>query len=140
MKNRNTKRLVWYFLYMVFIIFILVKSTDLERQFKVFVNQTSSYYPFLVFQQYFCFAVGVLLAMPKFIMTLVKNGSWYFDWVKFIAVGVPAFIVSIFPILLYSPVGKYLPQAGLIIGYSAYPQIICAVILGYLLLSSFNKH
>ncbi|MCL6610963.1 MAG: hypothetical protein K6T66_05415 [Peptococcaceae bacterium] len=140
MKNQNIKRLVWYFVYMVLIIFILVKSTDLESQFKTFVARTYSYYPFLFFQQYFCFAVGVLLAVPKFIITLMKNGSWYFDWVKFIAVGVPTFIVSIFPILLYSPVGNYIPQIGLVISYSVYPQIICAVILGYSLLSSFNKH
>lgn len=67
LKHQNTIRLIGYLLYMVFIICILIKGSDLERNIKLFAGQTYSLFPYLFFlQESFFFVIGILLAMPNF--------------------------------------------------------------------------
>jgi len=101
-----------------------------------------TYHAYFLFPYYVVISilVGIGGAVPHLINEFEKDGTWFFDWVYFIAIGVPALYVAVSPILYFSPLGKYLPKFGAImLTDSATPHFICGIIFGYILLSIFNK-
>lgn len=140
MSYQNIKRLIGYFLYIIFVISLLVIGMGWERHLKLLTGRTYSPYPHLVFLAIFPIVIGIILAIPKIIRKAKEQGNWHFDWVMFIAIGTPTLYVAISPALYFSPIGIYLPRIGTVtFTYSATPQIICGVIFGYLILSVFDK-
>lgn len=138
--NDTIKRLIGNFLYIIFIMYFLVKGMEWERDLKLLAGTTYNPYPHLVFLSIFPIIIGTFLAIPDFINKTKNQGNWYFDWVKLIAIGIPTLYVAISPALYFSPIGKYLPKIGsVMLFYSSTPLIVCGIIFGYILLSSFNK-
>lgn len=138
--NVTIKRLIVNFLYIITTMYFLFKSTEWERHLKLLAGRTYNPYPHLIFLGIFPIIMGIFLAIPVFIKKTKEQGNWYFDWIKFIAVGIPTLYVAISPALYFSPIGKYLPHIGSIMfSYSSTPLIVCGIIFGYILLSSFDK-
>jgi hypothetical protein len=82
--------------------------------------------------------LGLMLAVPRFVSTLKKGGSWYFDWIKFIAVSIPILYVVITP-WIPSSWWKWWPLFNYLMGWNNMLSHISVMILGYFLLSSFKK-
>lgn len=139
MNRHGTNRFVAHFLHMVLAIYILILGVYWDTQLQMLVGQTYYPYPYIFYIVCFPFLLGVVLAMPKFIILLKSRGNWRFDWIKFTAMGIPTLFVAISPILYFSPIGEYIPQIRLVITRSLIPQIVCAIIFSYQLLSSLYK-
>lgn len=140
MSGINIKRFIKSLLFIIFIIYVLVKGMEWERHLKLLTRITYNPYPHLLFLSIFPPIIGMLLALPDFITKARKQGLWYINWVILISMGIPTFYVAISPALYFSPISNYLPPIGnLTFIYSQTPQIICGVIFGYVLLSVFDK-
>jgi len=80
--------------------------------------------------------MGLMLAVPRFVSTLKKGGSWYFDWIN--AVSIPILYVVITP-WIPSSWWKWWPLFNYLMGWNNMLSHISVMILGYFLLSSFKK-
>lgn len=143
MNSGSIKRFVLYFSYAALFI-LLIKYGD--EFFYILQVPGSKYLDMELFGRqvvwsylltYFT-VLGLLLAVPGFASVLKKGGFWYFDWIKFIAVSVPALYVVITPWIPHSwwswwPLFNYLSN-----WINLMPHI-SAMIFGYFLLSSFGK-
>lgn len=140
MTRRNTVRLIGNLLFIIIMIAIMVKAMEWERHFKLITLSSYNSYPHILFISFYPIAMGILLALPRFVRKLGEDGAWALDWVVLIAVGLPTLFVAVAPALYFSPASKYLPAVmALLFQYSLTPQIICGVISGYIMLSVFGK-
>lgn len=92
-------------------------------------NLYSSLYPILI---------GLLFALPKFVRLTKLEGTWNFDWIRLIAIGIPTLMGTIFFLIYFSPVGIYLPSFSIFAAGTKF-SAICGIVFGYSLLSSFGK-
>ena len=89
-----------------------------------------------IFMVVYPICVGLLLALPDFVFKVKKHGTWRFDWIKFLAIGIPTFYCStIAPAIFFAPVGTHprLPWAELL------PYPLSGFIFGFILLAAFYK-
>lgn len=131
---KKLKRFMAYFLYVVLVGYsiiwtnahVIALKNDLSRGFELFIIWASL--PTFI---------GVVLALPRFIVTIQKPGTWTFDWVKFIAVGLPSFLAagatSIFWVmpLLY----QYMP----FLLNNSILTTTGGIVFGFVLLTAFEK-
>lgn len=137
MRVGNIKQLIAILLYTMFILFFLYKGAFWEHYLKHVSNY--SFFPRFVMISLIPVLAGVLFALPGLIKKLKHPGKLYFNWVMFIAMGLPLLYVTISPYLYFSPIGKYLPGIGMaLMSYSSTPLVICAAIFGYLTISLFD--
>lgn len=134
--NSNIKRFLAYFVYFLVVAYLLIKADEYFNQLML----SSTYDPIHSWSiLFFPVAVGLLLALPGLITTSGQSGSWTYDWVLFLAVGLPALVVqilacfSLLPILISSPV------TGNIAFYHDNLVSISGLVLGYVLLAALKK-
>jgi hypothetical protein len=78
--------------------------------------------------------IGILAGMPSFIVTYKERGTWHIDWIKVIAIMLPALLIISLPHLYYvSPFGKYIPAFTSAI-LSETSRTISGFVFGYTLL------
>ena len=132
-------RFAGYFTYTVLIGYILFKGTQYQKFLDTL--RFTDIDPVLIFSSLFPISIGMLLALPRFIHVFKKQGSWQFDWIKFLAIGLPAFYLTISPITLFPPFSVYFPlyPGRLLLMYSMLPQIVSGITFGYLLLGLLHK-
>lgn len=51
--------------------------------------------PVVLFTFLFSIFIGIMFKLPKFIDEFKQNKQWMFDWIKFIAIGLPSLDASI---------------------------------------------
>lgn len=78
--------------------------------------------------------IGFLIALPQFIKNTCKTGAWHFDWVKFLAMGIPSLYIAFSYIIYFSPVGSFLPVI-----HSKHLYVIGGIAFGNVLLTSIYK-
>jgi len=85
---------------------------------------------------------GLILAIPQLVRRTKKTGSWKYDWVKFIFIGLPAITVAMFPIhYFFTPLGHILPMWFMTV-FNASPHQFCfagGTVFGYILIHSLEK-
>lgn len=137
------RRSLGYFFYTIIIGYILYEGTKYGINLHPINPSTYKFepYPFYIFVLGFPIAIGLLVALPGLINNLKKGGKWYFDWVKFISVGLPTLFLAMYPLILLSKAGLLMPkEINFVLGSSNVPHTISGVAFGYLLLSVFGKH
>ncbi|MHB8918576.1 MAG: hypothetical protein ACYC4H_11170 [Desulfocucumaceae bacterium] len=127
------------FIYAIIVGFVLFSGAEYLELTKKMAGNTYSGYLVLVYMTFFPVLIGLLLAVPNFISTARKPGIWGFDWIRFISVWLPAFYITIFTLLSFTSVGKYLPFGGYILSKNLIPHTVAGVVSGYLLLALFKK-
>lgn len=138
------KRLLGYFFYTTFIGYILYEGTKYSNHLDPINPITGKFepYPYYIIVLGFPIVIGILIALPGFVNNFRERGKWYFDWAKFISVGLPTFFLTMYPIILISKVipVKIPIEINFALGFPNNPHAISGVVFGYLLLSVFSKH
>lgn len=139
---KTTNRFLRYFLYAFLVGIIMVVGSKYQLQFEKYTQLTGDPTTGLYFSFLFPVAIGMLIALPGLISNIKKGGTWKFDWVRFVAIGLPALILGITP-FLYNwnmvPLFRWSAFYIQIIILNPLPRIIACVTLGFLLLSVFEK-
>lgn len=147
--NNNLKRIMWYIIYIAVFGFLIVAAGNLDRHFMNIYRttyQTPYLWLFLV-QFVFPFMVGLGLALPQFIVKCRQKGFWKVDWIVFLTVSLPTFIVAVTPAAFFSLVHFIVPETGsipipwLISFIGTYPALnkAAGVMSGFFLLTSLVK-
>lgn len=96
--------------------------------------------PVIIFSVIFSVVIGILLRLPKLIKEMKQNKQWEFDWIRFIAIGLP----SLFVLLIYAATTNlpenilpFIPEA-IFLGNTTF-QMTSGVVFGYILLDSLKK-
>ena len=138
---KRFKRFVGIFLYVLFIGF----ATGLGEYYGIHLKKIAAagfnFYPVFIFSILFPIIIGILLGLSKFINELKKEGTWKWDWVKFLAAGLPTLYISSFYILAYFQISPYLYPSKLIyiISGSEFIFNLSAMAFGYLFLTTLYK-
>lgn len=135
---QKTFRFAGYFIYAVlmgFIIYTLIRYDQILLQHS---KQTFDRYPHLIYVSVYPILIGFLFALPTFVKKLKTEGTWHFDWVKALAVGVPALFGSSLLLLYFSPLAHYIP-AALFLYLGTDVSKISGIVLGYTILNGFEK-
>jgi len=129
---KNLKRFMAYFLWILLVGCFIVWA----KLYKIVLNNEMN--PMiLLFVMLLPIFIGLLLALPRFVSVILKPGVWTFDWAKFIAVGLPSFLVagamSIFWVIPF--LHKYMP----FLYNNSILTTTGGIVFGYVLLTSFEK-
>ncbi|KNZ69087.1 hypothetical protein Tfer_2333 [Thermincola ferriacetica] len=138
----DLKRGVVYFLSVLVYSAILVLGIKIHIFFELTGERTYNIKPSVEFFLVFSVIFGLLLAIPKFIFRLKKEGFWKIDWVKIISITLPTFILSLLRYLYFcTGIGLFLPfpflfkNDALALGFFFF----AGVVSGYILLNSIKK-
>lgn len=136
----NPKRFATHFLYSVFILSIVLYGENYRLYLRAVMGRTFKILPMIIFIVVFPVVVGLLLALPSYIVEYRKEGKWRYDWTKFIAIAIPALYVIL---SLPTPFRNllafvYPPPLGVLL---MQPQVLhfAAIALGYFGLSALYK-
>lgn len=132
----NLKRFLAYFAYALLLAYLLFKTDQYFQQLLL----ANAYNPLQdKFILFFPILFGLLLALPRFLSVIRESGSWRYDWVLFLAVGLPALGLQVFTYIRLLPTLQASPVTGnLFINHSSL-LMISGLVLGYVLLASFKK-
>ncbi|GGD15075.1 hypothetical protein [Pontibacillus salipaludis] len=108
----------------------------LQEEFKVTYERPAAS---LLFAALFPVGIGVLLRLPKFILEVMARTPWTFDWIRGLAVGVPALVIVVWSTLPLTPYGEGMRMPDLILVGHPTLTTIAGVVLGYLMLDAFKK-
>lgn len=97
--NRLAKllRFLVIFLYTIFVGIVIYSGIIIQEDLRKYAGaHPSNVYYNISFLIVFPIVIGVLLAIPYFLAEVKKSGTWRFDWIKFLATGAPAFLITYF--------------------------------------------
>ena len=104
-------------------------------------NITFEGLPVLIFATIFPVVIGVILRLPKLIIEIKDKKEWTFNWIKIIAIGIPALYVALFPILSSIGMNFLFPRVSLLVGSFGNSTLIttAGIVFGYVLIDSMKK-
>ena len=128
-------RLIKYLVYVAFIIIVMA----LINKYMFSLKEKAMENWFLYMITGIPVLIGILAGIPSFIVKYKEKGTWYMDWVKVIAIMLPALIIISLPHLYYSPLGKYVPSSFIRVIWSDTSNVISGFVFGFTLLSFPEK-
>lgn len=135
------KRFVYFFVWTLAIGLVLYFGMQLQDIIEERTEMTYVIFPLILYTTLFPVILGLLLGTPKLILKVKKDGFWHFDWIKFIAVGLPSLFIVLMNFLPFSPLGEgwlVIPEI-ILIGGTTVPTV-AGLVFGYILLDSFKKN
>lgn len=139
------KRFFYYFIWSIVIIFIVYAGLQLQQLLDERAAAAFNPTPLWIYVAIFPVIIGLLLRTPKFMLERKESRIGGFDWSKFLAVGMPAFIVLALSILPLLPIGNLIfsddiyVQIDMLLFSSTTAQTIAGLVFGYTLLDSFKS-
>ncbi len=129
------RRFGWYLLYTAFIGFILGLGIYYNNALSV------SGLPYMIFSMVWPLVFGVCLALPRLIKYIRQSGRWYYDWVKLLAIGLPALYIALFQAFyFFFHLTGWLPsRVQVLLISSTFSQMAAGLVFGYVLISSLEK-
>ncbi|MFZ3579727.1 hypothetical protein [Virgibacillus sp. DJP39] len=105
-------------------------------------KEVDTYYqilPVLVYSTIFPIVIGFFLRLPKLMNEMKEKKRWTFDWVKIVALTLPALCITMLPLLSYI-FGMNLIMANelFVLNEPTYAKI-AGIVFGYSLLDSLKK-
>lgn len=137
-RMKKFKLFALYVGYVIFAAFVLDLVLYYEQVFMAEAKVTFEHFPAILYSTLYPVSIGLLFGLPAFVQTCAAKESWSFDWIKFIAFGIPALMGSILFLLYYSPAAEYLPAMSFFY-YGSKLSSICGIAFGYLVLSCWKK-
>lgn len=135
---QNLKRFVAYLFYVFIMGYLVIWGIGFQRILKADVIKNFEWTPAsIIFPILFPILIGMLIALPQFIVTSRKLGTWGFDWIRFLAVGIPALVISL-SVISVTGLMNWIPLYTLLC-YSPVLQIVSGILFGYNFLASFGK-
>ncbi len=148
MKNRLSesfsevsKNWLKYFIYAMIIFIYIVFYTLVNRNSYIMAQETGNNTSFSVIQIIGNFIFGVLFGFEHIINENKKDGLWVFNVPRFVFLGIPSLLFSLYIFIYYSnipvlmSITDHLPDFML---YS-YFYVINQILFGYVLVSNFSK-
>ena len=134
------KRFMHYFIRFLCIGFICYLGSQYSISLK-FIAQEKFYDKFFfMYSIAFPIIIGMLLKFPLLLKDIKQQKKWTFDWAKFLAIGIPTFLIVSFPawiytVWTYTSLGDYSVFMNLlnIATYTPFATI-AGVVFGYCLL------
>lgn len=137
------KRFLYYFIWTLAIGFIVYIGTIIEGNISEAASVNYDVLPPLMFLAIFPVIIGLLLRLPRFLLERKERREPGFDWLKFLAVGLPSLYVVLMTFLPFTSLGEgwlliptFMTTSGNSITTIA---TIAGLVFGYVLLDCFNK-
>jgi hypothetical protein len=129
-------RFVSYLVYVLAFGYFVIKADDFNRLLKRSYESTYDFTGVFLFMSLFPIIVGILLALPQFFVSYMRKGSWKVDWVALLAMGLPALLVAITPMLVNLSF-----EGQLVASILLHPSLVtvAGILFGFVLVTSFNK-
>ncbi|MEG6522357.1 hypothetical protein [Desulfotomaculum sp. 1211_IL3151] len=95
----------------------------------------------MIFIMIWPLVVGAYLALPHLIKHIRQQGRWYYDWVKLLAVGLPALYIALFKAFyFFFHLTHWMPsRIQVLLVNSYFSQTVAGLVFGYVLISSLEK-
>ncbi len=136
MRHGEIIRLIKYLLYVAFIIIVM----SLINRYMFSLQERAMEEWFFYMAMGIPVLIGILAGIPSFIAAYREEGTWYLDWVKVIAITLPALLILSLPHLYFSsPLGKFIPLSSVSVILSDTNRIISGFVFGFTLLSFPEK-
>ena len=134
------KRFLYYFAWTIAIGLILYGGVRYQFRLQKEASETFNILPVYLFAGLFPVFLGMLLRLPKLIWEIKEKKAWTFDWIKVVAVALPALYIALLPALLATPFGVHLPLSGMQVWLAnAIFMTTAGIVAGYVLLDSVKK-
>lgn len=134
------KRFFYFLGWTIFIGFSIYLGVIYQHFLQQEARLTFNLMPVVLFTFIFSIGVGIILRLPKLINEIKQNKQWMFDWIKFIAIGLPSLSISlIYIFMFYLPesMTAFIPQAIFLSDPTI--QLISGVVFGYILVDTLKK-
>lgn len=134
------KRFSFYFVSTIVIGFILYLLMGYQERLREEVAETFNYMTFITPVTIFPIFIGLLLRLPKFILEIKEKRQWSFDWIKFVAIGIPSLYIAMMPMLqVFFGMKLLFGREILLSGDPIAFTTIAGIVFGYVLLGSLKK-
>lgn len=138
------KRFFYYFAWSIVIALIVYAGLELQQVLDEKAAAEFEPRPLWVYVVIFPIIIGLLLRTPKFMLERKESRIGGFDWSKFLAISIPAFIVIVLSILPLMPIENipypdFYEPFNLILFDGTTAQTIAGLVFGYTLLDSFKS-
>ncbi|EEG77100.1 hypothetical protein [Dethiobacter alkaliphilus] len=136
----KSKRFFALLAYTIFIIFIFIQGESYGSALRQRAIAEFNMLPVMVYISLFPIFMGLLIAVPYFIHEMRKKGKWKFDWIKFIAIGIPSLYLTLFyPFYYVVPFSHYIYPIRFGLLNSQILFSLGGLVFGYLVLTSFYR-
>lgn len=134
------KRLSYYLGWTIVIGFIIYAGARYQLLLQQKASANFTLMPIILYSFIFSIVIGILLRLPGLINEIKRNKQWTFDWIKFVAVGLPSFVIALFYVVMYYlPEGilSFVPQAIFLVSPTI--QMLAGGVFGFILLDCLKK-
>lgn len=142
----NGKRFALYLLFTIAALVLLFWGAKYQVELKIFGTKNFNHLPYYFFSALFPILFGLALAIPNLFQEFHKIGKWEIDWVKLLAIGVPALLLNLSLVLMVTTPMEFIdylaPLYPLFFEVMIMDNIIITfsgTIFGYMLISSLSK-
>ena len=132
------KRFSFYFVSTIVIGVILYLAMEYQQHLRVKAAETFNYKSLLMPLTIFPILFGLLLRSPKLILEIKEKKQWSFDWIKFVAIGIPSLYIAMMPILMLFIGWEYLLFSNILLRDTIFTTI-AGIVFGYVLLDCLKK-
>ncbi len=133
--GQNVIQFLAYFIYVCLIGFLVLWGVGFQQSLKAELTRSFEFtFTFIMFSLFFITFIGMLIALPQFLLQAGKFGNWTFDWIRFFAIAVPALFYMLAQSFSWIPNPKLAPYIN-----NSTLYIVSGILLGYSFLASFSK-
>ncbi|EIM05988.1 hypothetical protein A1A1_13327 [Planococcus antarcticus DSM 14505] len=133
------KQFLYDFIWTLAIGLILYLGMQLQAQVAEKSQMTFTIFPLQAYIALFPVVIGLLIRTPKFMLQLRGKESWTYDWVKFVAIGVPALYIVLMTFLPFSPLGEgWLSIPNILLFGGTTVPTVAGLVFGYVVLACFK--
>ncbi|WP_338653393.1 hypothetical protein V6B14_17390 [Sporosarcina psychrophila] len=134
------KKFSFYFVSTIVIGFILYLAIGYQERLREEVAETFNYMTSIAPVTIFPILFGLLLRLPKLILEIKEKKQWSFDWIKFVAIGIPSLYIAMMPMLqVFFGMKLLFGREILLLGDPIAFTTIAGIVFGYVLLGSLKK-
>lgn len=136
----SAARIAWQLAYTAFVAWLITIILKYDFTLSEQTKMTFNPYPSLFFGAMYPIFLGGVFAIPSLFREFRKEGTWTFDWINVLTIGLPALIGAFLYLIYFSPLSKFLTKLFylILIGGKTLP-IISGIVFGYVFLRAFRK-
>lgn len=137
-------RFISYLVYVVAFGYFVIKADDFYRYLTEAYRRDYDLTGTFLFMSIFPIIVGILIALPQFFASYMHKGAWKVDWIALLAMGLPALLVAITPMLINLSLEEQIigfkgQVIGFIVGFHPTLVTVAGILFGFVLVTSFSR-
>lgn len=95
------KKIAGYLLYLAGLLLLVFFGVHYQQELRILAGREFNPLPSIVFGSVYSLLIGMYIALPKLISTLLKTGKLRFDWPRLLIIGIPTLLISTSGILYH---------------------------------------